>query len=80
MPLYATRGRSVARLCTRSHTTFLLDEADVFLGTHTNADLARNELVAGEYVPVPTQSFTRANLLYATVFLIKLEYFPASAS
>lgn len=35
-------------VCKLWNAMLLLDEADVFLGARSNADLARNQLVAGE--------------------------------
>jgi hypothetical protein len=38
-------------LCKLWNAMLLLDEADVFLGSRSTADLARNELVAGKRIP-----------------------------
>lgn len=43
-------------LCEMWNAMLLLDEADVFLGARTDTDLARNELVSGEYIPTELAS------------------------
>lgn len=40
-------------LCKLWNAMLLLDEVDVFVGARTDADLARNELVAGK-IPHPS--------------------------